>query len=201
MCKWFARLCASFAVLNIKPKIMKRNEQRFIKEVTRKMNKAGFKCILKDDVFAIEKDELLLQVEMCDIPGWGRRRVRFMLNFAFEEMDKVKQAGLLSLTSECNNHNEYTTTQFFQDHFTCRIETFVSSAKDFVREFEFASKELGETYESLANNYPRFREVYKEQPVRRPIGYLASINNDDFTEKSNACNKVAQSSCNFVCGK
>lgn len=180
---------------------MKRNEQRFINEVTRRMNKAGFKCILKDDVFAIEKDELLLQVEMCDIPGWGRRRVRFMLNFAFEEMDKVKQAGLLSLTSECNNHSEYTTTQFFKDHFTCRIETFVSSAKDFIREFEFASKELGETYESLANNYPRFREVYMEQPVRRPIGYLAHLHDDNYDEKSNACNKVAQSSCNFVCGK
>ena len=180
---------------------MRRNEQRFIKEVTRKMEKAGFKCIVKDDVFAIVKGDMPLQVSMCDIPGWGRRRVRFVLNFALEGMDKVKKSGLLSLASESNNHSEFTTTQFFNDHFTCRIETFVSSVKDFVREFEFASKELEETYDALANNYPRFREVYMEQPVRRPIGYLAHLHDDNYDEKSNACNKVAQSSCNFVCGK
>lgn len=180
---------------------MRRNEQRFIKEVTRKMEKAGFKCIVKDDVFAIVKGDMPLQVSMCDIPGWSRRRVRFQLNFVLQEMDKVKESGLLSLTSECNNHSVFTTTQFFHDHFTCRIETFVSSAKDFVREFEFASKELAETYDALMSNYPRFKEAYLEQPVRRPIGYMAHLNNDEFIEKDKVCNKVAYIDYNFACEK
>lgn len=76
-----------------KPENMRRNEQRFIKEVTRKMEKAGFKCIVKDDVFAIVKGDMPLQVSMCDIPGCGRRRVRFQLNFVLQEMDKVKKYG------------------------------------------------------------------------------------------------------------
>ena len=184
-----------------KPENMRRNEQRFIKEVTRKMEKAGFKCIVKDDVFAIVKGDMPLQVSMCDIPGWGRRRVRFVLNFALEGMDKVKKSGLLSLASESNNHSEFTTTRFFNDHFTCRIETFVSSVKDFVREFEFASKELEEAYDALASNYPRFKDAYQEQPVRRPIGYLAHLEPNDFAEKNELYNKVAHIGYNFACEK
>lgn len=177
---------------------MRKNEQRFIKEVTRKMEKAGFKCIMKDGVFAVGNGDYFLQVNMCDIPGWGKRRVRFMLNFALKEMENVKKFGLLTLASECNNHSEFTTTQFFQDHFTCRIETFVSSAKDFVREFEFASKEIFDTYNTILDNYPRFQEAFKEQPKRRPIGYLANAYDDIPSIKEDVCNKIAQIGYIFV---
>ena len=141
---------------------MKR-QQRFIKVVSRRMAKAGFECKLVDNHFIVIMDGKPFEVEMWDTPGWGRRRVHFNLSFAFDEMDKVMLEGLVWLTSECNNHSDYTVTRYMRDHFTCCVETTVRSSKEFVREF---------IYQNLAANYGKIKEQFREQPVR-PIGFLA----------------------------
>ena len=151
---------------------MKR-EQRFIKVVSRRMTKAGFECKMMDNHFIVIKDGKPFEVEMWNTPGWGRRRVHFNLSFAFEEMDKVKPEGLMWLTSECNNHSDYTVTRYMRDHFTCCVETTVHSSKEFVREFAFATKQLGLTYQNLAANYSSIKEKFVEQSARRPVGFLA----------------------------
>jgi hypothetical protein len=137
------------------------------------MAKAGFECEVTDDGICVTKDGKPFEVKMWDVPGWGNRRVHFNLNFTFEDMDKVKPKGLMLLTSECNNHNEYSTTRFWGDHFSCCVETMVRSAKEFVREFGFAYKQIGNTYKGLAANYTYIKEMYMMQPECRPIGFLA----------------------------
>ena len=92
--------------------------------------------------------------------------MHFNLSFAFDEMDKVMFEGLVWLTSECNNHSDYTVTRYMRDHFTCCVETTVRSSKEFVREFAFAYKQIGFTYQNLAANYGEIKEKFREQPVR-----------------------------------
>ena len=170
---------------------MKR-QQRFIKVVSRRMAKAGFVCKMVDNHFIVIMDGKPFEVEMWDTPGWGRRRVHFNLSFAFDEMDKVMLEGLVWLTSECNNHSDYTVTRYMRDHFTCCVETTVRSSKEFVREFAFASKQIGFTYQNLAANYGKIKEQFREQPVR-PIGFLA----DRYTaegKNNDVCKLVAQTS-------
>ena len=174
---------------------MKR-QQRFIKVVSRRMAKAGFECKMVDNHFIVMMDGKPFEVEMWDTPGWGRRRVHFNLSFAFDEMDKVMLEGLVWLTSECNNHSDYTVTRYMRDHFTCCVETTVRSSKEFVREFAFASKQIGFTYQNLAANYGKIKEQFREQPVR-PIGFLA----DRYMakeENNEVCKLVAQTYTTFA---
>jgi hypothetical protein len=174
---------------------MKR-QQHFIKVVSRRMAKAGFECKMVDNHFIVIMDGKPFEVEMWDTPGWGRRRVHFNLSFAFDEMDKVLLEGLVWLTSECNNHSDYTVTRYMRDHFTCCVETTVRSSKEFVREFAFATKQIGFTYQNLAANYGKIKEKFREQPVR-PIGFLANRYMAE-EEKNEECKLVAQSYTTFA---
>lgn len=174
---------------------MKR-QQRFIKVVSSRMAKAGFECQMKDNHFIVIKDGMPFEVEMWNVPGWGKRRVHFNLSFACEGMDQVKIEGLMWLTSECNNHSDYTVTRYMCDHFTCCVETTVRSSKEFVREFAFASKQIGLTYQNLAANYGKIKEQFREQPVR-PIGFLADRYMAE-EEKNEECKLVAQTYTTFA---
>lgn len=175
---------------------MKR-QQRFIKLVSRRMDKAGFECSIQDNQFFITKDGKPFEVKIGDAPGWGNHRVHFNLCFAFEDMDKVQQQGLTWLVSECNNHSDYAITRFWDDHFSCCMETTVRSAKDFVREFCFAYKQIGITFQNLSANYANIMEQYWMQPERRPIGFLADRYMSE-KEKSEACKLVAQTNNTFA---
>lgn len=182
--------------MNKNDRSMKR-QQRFIKMVSRRMTKAGFECQMMDGHFIVSKDGKPFEVKIWDAPGWGKRRVHFNLNFAFEDMNKVQTQGLMWLTSECNNHSDYATTRLWSDHFSCCVETTVRSAKEFVREFGFAYKQIGITYNNMVANYPNIKEQFKEQPERRPIGFLA----DRYIageEKNDACKLVAQTYSTFA---
>ena len=90
-----------------------------------------------------------------------------------QDIDKLSNEGAAILVSACNNHMEYTTMQFVNGHFACYVTTFVGSDKDFVREFNFAYKQIGNTVESLLANYPAIMKRYTAPTVRRPVGFLA----------------------------
>lgn len=151
---------------------MKR-EQRFINAVSRRMSKAGFECQVTEDHFVVMKNGKPFEVKIWDAPGWGKRRVHFNMSFAFDDMDKVQTQGLMWLTLECNNHSDYTTTRFWNDHFSCCVETTLRSAKEFVREFEFAYSQIGDTFKSLTANYHNIKQQFAVEPKRCPIGFLA----------------------------
>ena len=175
---------------------MKR-KQRFIKVISRRMTKAGFECKMLDNHFIVIKDGRPFEVEIWDIPGWGRRRVHFNLSFAFNDMDKVMPEGLMWLASESNNHSAYTTTRLLRDHFSCCVETSMCSAKEFMREFVFAYKQIGITYKDLTTNYNRIKEEFREPPVPRPIGFLADRYMDEVA-KMYECELVAQTYITFA---
>ena len=177
-------------------KTMKR-EQRFIKVVTRRMTKAGFECKMMDNHFIVIKDGKPFEVEMWNTPGWMKRRVHFNLNFAFDDMDQVMPEGLMWLTSECNNHSDYTTTRLLRDHFSCCVETTVRSAREFVQEFGFAFKQIENTYKGMVMNYSKIKNEFREQPAPRPIGFLA----DRYMEEAknlNECKLIAQTYSTFA---
>ena len=175
---------------------MKR-EQRFIKMVSRRMTKAGFECKMMEGHFIVIKDGKPFEVEMWNTPGWGRRRVHFNLSFAFEDMGEVMPEALMWLVSENNNISDYTTTRFLRDHFSCCVETSVRTAKEFVREFDFAYWQIGNAYKDLAANYGKIKEKFREEPVRRPIGFLADRYMAEL-EKDNECKLIAQTYTTFA---
>ena len=181
--------------MNKNDRNMKR-QQRFIKVLSRRMAKAGFECQMQDNHFIVIKDGMPFEVEMWNVPGWGKRRVHFNLSFACEGMDQVKIEGLVWLTSECNNHSDYTVTRYMRDHFACCVETTVRTSKEFVREFAFASKQIGFTYQNLAANYGKIKEKFRNEPVR-PIGFLADRYMAE-EEKIEECKLVAQNYSTFA---
>lgn len=175
----------------------KKREQRFIKVVSHRMTKAGFECKMVDNHFIVIKDGRPFEVEMWDIPGWGRRRVHFNLSFAFNDMDKVMPEGLMWLASESNNHSAYTTTRLLQNHFTCCVETSVRSTKEFMREFGFAYRQIGIAYMDLTTNYNKIKVEFREQSAPRPIGFLADRYIDEVA-KMYECELVAQTYTTFA---
>jgi hypothetical protein len=76
------------------------------------------------------------------------------------------------------------------------VETTVRSSKEFVREFAFASKQIGFTYQNLAANYGKIKEQFREPPVR-PIGFLADRYMAE-EEKNEECKLVAQTYATFA---
>ena len=174
-----------------------KREQRFFRVVSRRMAKAGFECKMADNHFIVIKDGQPFEVEMWDTPGWGRRRVHFNLSFAFDDMDKVMPEGLMWLASESNNHSDYTTTRLLRNRFTCCVETSVRSAKEFVREFVFAYKQIGITYMDLTINYNRIKEEFREPTVPRPIGFLVDRYMDEVA-KMYECELAAQTYTTFA---
>lgn len=175
---------------------MKR-EQRFIKMVSRKMTKAGFECKMTDDQFIVIKDGKPFVVEIWDTPSLGRRRVHFSLNFIIEEMDTVMPEALMWLASESNNSSDYTTMRLLRNHFSCCVETSVRSPKEFVREFGFAYKQIAFAYKDLFTNYNRIKNDFREEPVRRPIGFMADRYMAEL-EKEKECKLAAQSYTTFA---
>ena len=175
---------------------MKR-EQRFMKAISRQLTKAGMECRMEDRSFVIFKNGEPFMVKIWNAPGLGKRRVHFYLNFAFEDMGKVEPQGLMWLALECNNQSDYTTTHLWADHFSCCVETTLRSPKEFVREFEFAYLQIGNTYKNLAENYNDIKRQFIVQPKRRPIGFLADRYQTD-EEKNEECKLVAQSEPNFA---
>ena len=157
-----------------------RRKQRFIKVVSRRLTQAGFECKITDNLFVVIKDGKPYEVQIWDVPGWGKRRVHFTLNIA--------------------NHSDYTMTRLLQDHFSCCVETTVRSTKEFVREFGFAFKQIEITYKGLVANYSKIKEEFKEQPAPRPIGFLADRYMEEVKEL-NECKLVAQTYTTFAAEK
>ena len=175
---------------------MKR-DQRFMSAICAKMNKAGYNAKVEDGLLVISDDEKEFVVEMWNIGRLGKRRVHFNLPFAMDGMDTMDALGLAALASECNNHADFTTVQFLSDHFLCRLESIVRTPKEFVREFGFAYKMIGQAYMTLAKNYPTFHEHFKKEEPRRPIGFLADRYMSQ-EENPEACKSVAQKVCTFA---
>ena len=177
MCNNLAQTFYSFAAEN--KRIMGKNSmsmkrgKRFMNAICAKMNKAGYSAKVEDGLLVIGDGEKDFIVEMWDIGRMGKRRVHFNLQFAMDGMDTMDALGLAALASECNNHADFTTIQFLSDHFLCRLESVVRTPKEFVREFGFAYKMIGQSYMTLAKNYPMFHEHFKKEEARRPIGFLA----------------------------
>ena len=158
------------------------------------MAKSGFECKMVDDHFIVIKDGKPFEVKMWNTPGWGRRRVHFNLSFAFKDMGKVRPEALMWLASESNNHSDYAITHFWNDHFSCCVETSVRTAKEFEREFCFAYKQIGITYKNLSANYSRIKDQFR---VRRPIGFMADRDMEEM-KKENECKLVAQTYTTFA---
>ena len=167
-----------------------------MKMVSRRMAKFGFECKITDNHFVVIKDGKPFEVQIWDVPGWGKRRVHFNLNFAFESMDQIMPEALLWLSSECNNHSDYTKTRLLQDHFSCCVETTVRSTKEFVREFGFAYKQIVTTFKDLSANYSKIKQEFRE-PEYRPVGFLADRYMAE-EEKLNECKLVAQTFTTFA---
>jgi hypothetical protein len=174
---------------------MKKGE-KLINEAVRRMNKDGFKCHKDDKHFIIEFGGKQYSVHAWSTSHTDKLRVNFCLEFGFEGMDKVQPQGLTLLTSECNNHHDLTTTLLHEDHFTCRVETVIGSAKEFSKEFVFAKQEIENTIRELADNYEVVKEEFKLQPARRPIGFLADRYGNE--EKNDVCKLVAQTHTTFA---
>ena len=112
-------------------------------------------------------------------------------------MEKVEQEGLVWLMSESNNRSNYTTTHLWEDCFSCRVETIVCSAKDFVREFGFAYKQIGAAFKQMATIYPTVFDHFQKRSEHRPIGFLAARYMDE-QEKDDRCKLVAQAFSSFA---
>lgn len=175
---------------------MKR-EERFVKEVIAKMTKSGINCGMENNRLVIQQDGKRFDVCMWKTPGWSNRRVHFVFSFGFQEMANIKTRGLLWLVSECNNHSDYTTTQLMGDQFVCRVETSVRSTKDFAREFEFASKQIGLIIDNIVNNFPVLQQNFSKQPKRVEVGFLASRERQ-CQENNEACRLAAHNDDNFA---
>ena len=183
-------------MIKIATKMKKMKEQRFIDEVISKMNKMGYKCRFDDNHLVIGNNDCQYDVQIWAASDSGKRRVQFFRLFGLKDMDSVQPEGLIMLTSECNNHNDLTTTLFLEDHFACRADTFISSAKEFAEEFAFARKQIDETIHEFNINYKAIKEDFPIKPARRPIGFLADRYYDD--ENSNVQELVAQAYNNFA---
>lgn len=160
------------------------------------MTKAGFECDFHNNHFVITRDGKPFEVQFMNAEGWRRHRVQFHLSFALEDMDKVQQQGLMWLTSECNNHSDYATTHLWSDHFSCCVVSSIRSAKDFLREFDFAYEQIGITFNNLVANYSNIQEQFKLQPERRRIGFLADRYQDE--DNLETCKLVAQTNNTFA---
>ncbi len=174
----------------------KKRQQRFIKVLSRKMAKAGFECQMSDNHFVVSKEGKPFEIRIGKALNWGRRRVHFSLDFALQDMDKVQQQGLMWLTSECNNHSDYTTTHLWNDHFSCCVVSSIRSAKEFLHEFDFAYEQIGITFNNLVANYPNIKEQFQLQPERRRIGFLADRYQDE--DNLEMCKLVARTNITFA---
>lgn len=182
-------------MIKIATRMKKMKEQKFIDEVISKMNKMGYKCRFDDNHLVIGNNDCQYDVQIWAASDSGKRRVQFFRLFGLKDMDSVQPEGLIMLTSECNNHNDLTTTLFLEDHFACRADTLISSAKEFAEEFAFARKQIDETIHEFNINYKAIKEDFPIKPTRRPIGFLADRYYDD--ENSNVQELVAQAYNNF----
>lgn len=183
-------------MIKIAAKMKKMKEQRFIDEVISRMNKLGYKCRFDDNHLVIGNNDCQYDVQIWAASDSGKRRVQFFRLFGLKDMDLVQPEGLIMLTSECNNHNDLTTTLFLEDHFACRADAFISSTKDFAEEFAFARKQIDETIHEFNINYKAIKEDFPIKQARRPIGFLAERYCAE--ENSDVCKLVAQSKCNFA---
>lgn len=194
---------ASFAVEN-KNEIMRifnigvKTKKDFIKGVCAKMAKSGHKCVLKtENLFVINTERGSVFAQMWETPDKGRRRIHFIQEIMIQGMENLSNEGAAILVSECNNNMDYTTMQFEDGHFACVVVTFVGSDSDFVREFNFAFKQIGDTLKVLAANYPAIMKQYNVRSERRPIGFLAERYMAE-KEKTGICKLVAQTYSTFA---
>ena len=178
--------------------IAKRTRKNFIKNVCDRMAKSGHECVLQEENLLVIKTERgAVFAQMWDTPDKGRRRIHFFQELVVQGVENLSAEGAAVLVSLCNNNTDYTTMQFEDGHFACVIATFVGSDKDFVREFNFAFKQLGDTFKAFAANLPAIMKMYKSSSNRRPIGFLA----DRYLvqeEKQDECKLVAQKELTFA---
>ena len=169
-----------------------KTKESFIKSVCANMNKNGHKCVLKaENVFVISTERGCVFAQMWDMPEKGRKRIHFIQELMIQGMENLSNEGAAILVSKCNNNMDYTTMQFEDGHFACVVATFVCSDTDFVREFNFAYKQIGDTFNMVAANYPAIMKQYMVKTERRPIGFMAERYMAE-KEKNEACKLVAQ---------
>lgn len=169
-----------------------KTKESFIKGVCAKMGQSGRKCVRKaEDLLVISTDRGSVFAQMWDTPDRGRKRIHFIQEIMIQGMENLSNEGAAVLVSECNNNMNYSTMQYEDGHFACVVVTFVGSDSDFVREFDFAYKQIGDTLKTLMANYPMVLKQYMVKSERRPIGFLADRYKAG-EEKNEACKLVAQ---------
>lgn len=151
-----------------------RKRMDFMGSVQEHLQHAGYKCKMQDDDILVKRGELVLRAKVWNRPEKGSKRIHFTFDFAPAKLDCMSQEGWALLTAMSNANSTYTTVKFYGDHMSCQVETTVKTAKDFVRESEFAFEKICESLQALEQNTPKLVKQFGKS-AERHVGFRVPV--------------------------
>ena len=130
------------------------------RRICKRLDKQGYPHEKREGTLYITKNDNHFRV--CIRNGFDRRikHLYFFYDFWDDNFGKVSMEGWTRAANFINTNNTLTTFVVLDEHFCCSYQTAIADAKDFMKEFDYAYRVIGEAMADNNRIYPHIERDY-----------------------------------------
>ena len=130
------------------------------RRICKRLDKQGYSHEMREGTLYVTKHDNHFRVFIRDSFDRRIKHLYFLYDFYDDNFGKVRMEGWTRAANCINTNNTLTTFVVLDDHFCCSYQTAISNAKDFMKEFDYAYRVIGEAMNDYNRIYPHIERDY-----------------------------------------
>lgn len=130
------------------------------RRICKRLDKQGYSHEKRKGTLYVTKNDNHFRVFIRDSFDRRIKHLYFLYDFYDDNFGKVSMEGWTRVANCINTNNTLTTFVVLDDHFCCSYQTAISNAKDFMKEFDYAYRVIGEAMNDYNRIYPHIERDY-----------------------------------------
>jgi hypothetical protein len=130
------------------------------RRICKRLDNQGYSHEKREGTLYVTKHDNHFRVFIRDSFDRRIKHLYFLYDFYDDNFGKVSMEGWTRAANCINTNNTLTTFVVLDDHFCCSYQTAISNAKDFMKEFDYAYRVIGEAMNDYNRIYPHIEQDY-----------------------------------------
>ena len=130
------------------------------RRICKRLDKQGYSHEKREGTLYVTKHDNHFRVFIRDSFDRRIKHLYFLYDFYDDNFGKVSMEGWTRVANCINTNNTLTTFVVLDDHFCCSYQTAIANAKDFMKEFDYAYRVIGEAMNDYNRIYPHIERDY-----------------------------------------
>ena len=130
------------------------------RRICKRLDKQGYPHEKREGTLYITKNDNHFRLFIRDSFDRRIKHLYFLYDFYDDNFGRVSMEGWTRVANCINTNNTLTTFVVLDDHFCCSYQTAIANAKDFMKEFDYAYRVIGEAMNDYNRIYPHIERDY-----------------------------------------